>query len=514
MTVTSSWSSPASALVNETARAERQAAAARTTAAVASQSGGQRGSFVQLLASQQGMVGGGNSEPSPAAPQAATRPMQDCSHLGELQSGDRARTQPARPASTSPRPTDGDARGQSADRPWPPGHNPDAQESAVAAADAASDAQENLPAPGRQEDVPPAQAGQTLAQWLQQIGVLASGPGGSAWAANRPQADAAGGDLDGEGPLATQNDGNGLTLKGGMPTLAQTQTARMRWAGSGELPGQGNAEGALLQERAAGVAGPGDAGQGPPSVASSGAMEVRSAEAAAEHPKGLGAERAPGVGAASGGFEAVLGAARVGMESLQGSVQASNPSVGAEAVVSTPVGEPGAGDEVILHVSRYVREGVREARLHLNPMEMGPIEVRIALEGGQARIDFAAAHEATRDLLQAHVPALARALEAEGVKLTAAEVTAQTSGAGDSRDAASSSPMDRGAGGEGRNDAGRGGAGGGGGERAGRENATSERTPTAAASHGSSDLHIGDEQAGPSLPLGRLTPARALDLYA
>jgi hypothetical protein len=32
----------------------------------------------------------------------------------------------------------------------------------------------------------------------------------------------------------------------------------------------------------------------------------------------------------------------------------------------------------MLHVSRFVSEGVREARLHLNPVEMGPIEVRIA----------------------------------------------------------------------------------------------------------------------------------------
>jgi hypothetical protein len=58
-------------------------------------------------------------------------------------------------------------------------------------------------------------------------------------------------------------------------------------------------------------------------------------------------------------------------------------------------------------VTWLVQEGVQQARLNLNPAEMGPVAVRIVLDGTQARIDFSADIAATRSALEASLPTLA-----------------------------------------------------------------------------------------------------------
>jgi flagellar hook-length control protein FliK len=72
-----------------------------------------------------------------------------------------------------------------------------------------------------------------------------------------------------------------------------------------------------------------------------------------------------------------------------------------------------------------VRDGIEHAQLKLNPAEMGPIEVRISLDGTQAQVDFSAAHAATRQALQDAVPALASALRENGLTLTGGGVFEQ-----------------------------------------------------------------------------------------
>jgi flagellar hook-length control protein FliK len=72
-----------------------------------------------------------------------------------------------------------------------------------------------------------------------------------------------------------------------------------------------------------------------------------------------------------------------------------------------------------------VRDGVEHAHLKLNPADLGPIEVRIRLDGTQAQVDFSAAHAATRQALQEAVPALAGALRENGLTLTGGGVFEQ-----------------------------------------------------------------------------------------
>ncbi|MFM2340708.1 MAG: hypothetical protein RLZZ592_361 [Pseudomonadota bacterium] len=88
--------------------------------------------------------------------------------------------------------------------------------------------------------------------------------------------------------------------------------------------------------------------------------------------------------------------------------------------VETPVGHPDFADEVAAHVvqhAHWTRQGVSEVTLHLNPVEMGPVSVRIAIEGGVASVDFGATQAATRHQLEQSLPALAAALGEDGLSL-------------------------------------------------------------------------------------------------
>ena len=76
-------------------------------------------------------------------------------------------------------------------------------------------------------------------------------------------------------------------------------------------------------------------------------------------------------------------------------------------------------------LSLLVRNGIEHAQLKLNPAEMGPIEVRICIDGSQAQVDFSAAQAHTRLALQEAVPALATALRESGLTLTGGGVFEQ-----------------------------------------------------------------------------------------
>ena len=59
----------------------------------------------------------------------------------------------------------------------------------------------------------------------------------------------------------------------------------------------------------------------------------------------------------------------------------------------------------------------KEARITLHPAEMGPLAVRIVLDGSQARIDFSADMAGTRAAIEASLPTLAAALHDSGLTL-------------------------------------------------------------------------------------------------
>lgn len=97
--------------------------------------------------------------------------------------------------------------------------------------------------------------------------------------------------------------------------------------------------------------------------------------------------------------------------------------------LQSPVTSPQFADELAEKVTMFMRmakdDGTMTAELHLNPAEMGPINIKIALDGQNAQIDFAAAALETRQALEASMPMLSSALDEVGLSLTGGGVSSQ-----------------------------------------------------------------------------------------
>ena len=99
-----------------------------------------------------------------------------------------------------------------------------------------------------------------------------------------------------------------------------------------------------------------------------------------------------------------------------------------EARIAVPVDSPSFAPALGAQLSLFAQDGVQTARLQINPAEMGPITVQIALDGNTARVDFQADRAATRDLIEASLPALAGAMQDAGLTLTGGGVFQQHPG--------------------------------------------------------------------------------------
>ena len=64
-----------------------------------------------------------------------------------------------------------------------------------------------------------------------------------------------------------------------------------------------------------------------------------------------------------------------------------------EARLNAHQGAADFAPELGAQLTLWVRDGVHEARLQLNPADMGPVEVKIALDGSAAQVSFNAQNE-------------------------------------------------------------------------------------------------------------------------
>ena len=104
----------------------------------------------------------------------------------------------------------------------------------------------------------------------------------------------------------------------------------------------------------------------------------------------------------------------------------------AQWTLSQPVTEAGFAPEMAARLSVLAADGVQEARLHLNPAEMGPVSVQIIVDGQMAQISFHAEQEQTRHILEQSLPDLAAALRESGLTLSGGGVFQQPGGQNDS----------------------------------------------------------------------------------
>ncbi|MGM9490622.1 flagellar hook-length control protein FliK [Ideonella sp. YS5] len=105
---------------------------------------------------------------------------------------------------------------------------------------------------------------------------------------------------------------------------------------------------------------------------------------------------------------------------------AAEPPAAAQATLAPPPGSPAFGAALGAQLSTWLKDGVQYATLELNPQDMGPIDVRIALRDGRTEVQLGADVAATRAALTEALPGLTEALGDVGLTLTGGSVSDQT----------------------------------------------------------------------------------------
>jgi flagellar hook-length control protein FliK len=136
----------------------------------------------------------------------------------------------------------------------------------------------------------------------------------------------------------------------------------------------------------------------------------------------------PGAGSDAAALLAAEGARVASFGPALGEARQALPH--AQASLPTPLDAPEftqkLSDQVSLWVGQARSDGPMTAELHLNPAEMGPINVKISLDGALARVDFAAAAPETRQALEASLSQLSSSLNDVGLSLSGGGVSSQT----------------------------------------------------------------------------------------
>jgi hypothetical protein len=241
-------------------------------------------------------------------------------------------------------------------------------------------------------DEPPVAAEAALAPWLTNL--------------PRPQ------------PEAPAEPGANVAL--GLPQAAKRPAAASAAPGAASMALQradGRADGRAEQHRAAPANDP--AAHRLHSASDAAAPRVDNGAAAAAAAPGL---HEPASLAAGNGLSLPSGFEPAAPASAGPAALTGDGSVSA-VPLPVPLESPDFAHELGVQVSVLARDGVHQAELHLNPAEMGPVSVQIALDGEKARIDFGAQAAATRAAIESSLPELAAALRDAGLTLAGGGVS-------------------------------------------------------------------------------------------
>jgi flagellar hook-length control protein FliK len=100
------------------------------------------------------------------------------------------------------------------------------------------------------------------------------------------------------------------------------------------------------------------------------------------------------------------------------------------ARISTPVHDTRWADAIAHRLVMMARDGESTASLKLIPVDLGPLDIQISVKDGAASVHFGAAHQETRQVLEASIPRLREMLSAQGLQLNNATVSHQSPGKG------------------------------------------------------------------------------------
>ncbi len=89
----------------------------------------------------------------------------------------------------------------------------------------------------------------------------------------------------------------------------------------------------------------------------------------------------------------------------------------ARPTITVPVGAPGWGDALADRVTVMAQGRQPTAELQLNPPDLGPVEIKVSLQGDQATVSFHSPHAPVREAIQASMPRLTEAFAEAGIGL-------------------------------------------------------------------------------------------------
>jgi len=95
--------------------------------------------------------------------------------------------------------------------------------------------------------------------------------------------------------------------------------------------------------------------------------------------------------------------------------------------VPLPMSQAAWGEQVSDKVVWLANQKIQFAEIHINPQELGPVEVKINVQNEQAAITFTSPHQGVRDLLEMNVNRLREMMSENGVNLAHVDVSDQSS---------------------------------------------------------------------------------------
>lgn len=247
--------------------------------------------------------------------------------------------------------------------------------------------------------------------------VQANDPAGMmAWLASLTQGGEAGTHAEGSELASAEGESHG-------PQIGQDQEGRGKALGNGRGPGValGQRKQDLGPDTTAGKTGQ-TPGQGDAS------LQVDALLGKGREAQALVGEGAKGLGQDAAALMATDGARVASFGQALSEARQALPH--AQASLPTPLDAPEftqkLADQIGLWVGQARNDGPMTAELHLNPAEMGPINVKISLDGQSAHVDFAAAALETRQAIEASLSMLSSSLNDVGLSLSGGGVFSQT----------------------------------------------------------------------------------------
>ena len=112
------------------------------------------------------------------------------------------------------------------------------------------------------------------------------------------------------------------------------------------------------------------------------------------------------------------------LDANQGAHQAT-PTAPSQAILAMPPQSPTFGPALGHQIEVWMKGGVQHAEVQLSPQDLGPIRVKIEMDGAQARVQMSADVQSTRDALQQAMPQLSQQLGQVGLSLSGGGVSDQ-----------------------------------------------------------------------------------------